>query len=283
VGQIIEIPFQGAGWVYLGELRSRLGVAYNSRRSDPEGQTFIFRAEEPGTFGLKFYKQDYVRDYILNDYVQVIVDETPVRELFAPSRDPIRVISAPRRPYLPGEEPAAEAAGITDRAGDSRTEDASVATAVPSGKAEAPQTPPVQTPGPADRDDDSIVPAAPPRSPTGDQAATGDQPIEDGGSALPEEDMLPEDYFRKAREAFEGGQIQPALVILDQFRERYPQGGDEAWWLYGQFLEAAGPARNIRLALDYYRRLVRDYPQSPRYNDARGRIAYLERFYFNIR
>jgi hypothetical protein len=59
-------------------------------------------------------------------------------------------------------------------------------------------------------------------------------------------------------------------------------GSDEAWWLYGQFLEAAGPSRDIRSALDYYRRLVREYPQSPRYNEARRRVAYLERYYFSI-
>jgi Tfp pilus assembly protein PilF len=112
----------------------------------------------------------------------------------------------------------------------------------------------------------------------------GQQPdlSRDGVPALPD-GIQPEEFFRKAREAFEAGQIQPALAILDQFRERYPLGSDEAWWLYGQFLEAAGPSRDIRSALDYYRRLVREYPQSPRCNDARGRIAYLERFYFNIR
>ena len=271
-GQTIEIPFRGTGWVYLGELRSRPGVTYNSRRSDPEGQTFVFRAEEAGTFGLKFYKQDYIRDYILNDYVRVIVDEAPAREVPASSRDLIRVISAPRWPYLPGEEPSA---GTTARAGDSLTEDTPTTAVVP--QAPAGQRPPVRAAGP---DDDGIVPVTPPRA----ASSAGEQPPPpgDGGPALPD-DTLPEEYFRKAREAFEGGQIQPALATLDQFRERYPLGSDEAWWLYGQFLEAAGPSRDIRLALDYYRRLVREYPQSPRCNDARSRIAYLERFYFNIR
>jgi hypothetical protein len=45
IGQYIEIPFRGAGWVYLGEFGSRRGVNYNSRRMEPEGMTFIFRAE----------------------------------------------------------------------------------------------------------------------------------------------------------------------------------------------------------------------------------------------
>jgi TolA-binding protein len=137
--------------------------------------------------------------------------------------------------------------------------------------------PPVRTDG---WDDDSIVPVTPPRVASGNPAEGS--PALSGGAASALPDGQPEDYFRRAREAFEAGQIQQALAILDQFRRQYPLGSDEAWWLYGQFLEAAGPSRDIRSALDYYRRLVREYPQSSRYNDARRRIAYLERFYFNI-
>jgi outer membrane protein assembly factor BamD (BamD/ComL family) len=93
----------------------------------------------------------------------------------------------------------------------------------------------------------------------------------------------PEELLRQAREALEAGSIAQGLATLDRFREQFPAGSDEAWWLYGQLLEANGPDRDIRAALDYYRRLIREYPQSPRYDEARRRIAYLERFYLNIR
>jgi tetratricopeptide (TPR) repeat protein len=249
--------------VYLGELHSRPGLAYNSRRSDSEGQVFIFRAQETGTFVLKFYKQDYIRDYILNDHVQVIVEEAPFGE-------PVPVITASRWPYLPGEEPPAdESAG---ELGAVQPEEGAEVSRTPESAAPQVQAP-AQTPAVVGRqppalssgwDDDSIMPVAPPSA----------------VSAAP--DIQPEEYFRQAREAFEAGQTEEALAALDRFRERYPLGSDEAWWLYGQFLEAAGPGRNIRLALDYYRRLVREYPQSVRYEDARRRIAYLERYYFNI-
>jgi outer membrane protein assembly factor BamD (BamD/ComL family) len=73
------------------------------------------------------------------------------------------------------------------------------------------------------------------------------------------------------------------MALLDQFLERFPLGSDEAYWLYAQLCEKQGPSRNIRLALDYYRRLVAEYPQSGHYRDARRRIAYLERRYINIR
>jgi outer membrane protein assembly factor BamD (BamD/ComL family) len=88
--------------------------------------------------------------------------------------------------------------------------------------------------------------------------------------------------LQRAREEFDAGRVAAAIDVLDQFREQYPSGSDEAYWLYGQFYEANSPSRDIRLSLDYYRRLVRDYPQSSRYNEARRRIAYLERYYINI-
>ncbi|MDR3166701.1 MAG: hypothetical protein LBT93_02055, partial [Treponema sp.] len=100
--------------------------------------------------------------------------------------------------------------------------------------------------------------------------------------AAPSPDTTPEGYLRRAREEFDAGRIGSALSVLDHFREQYPGGSDEVWWLYGQLFEANGPNRDIRSALDYYRRLIREYPQSPRYAEARRRIAYLERYYFNI-
>jgi hypothetical protein len=105
-GQLVEIPFRGTGWVYLGELGSRRGIAYHSRRLDPEGQSFVFRAEAAGTYGLKFYKQDFIRDYILNDYVQVIVGDPPETAgagWFNPPIDRGRVVAEPRWPDT-GEE-----------------------------------------------------------------------------------------------------------------------------------------------------------------------------------
>jgi Tfp pilus assembly protein PilF len=115
-------------------------------------------------------------------------------------------------------------------------------------------------------------------------------PVAAGGPARPpapgpsagSAETEPDGYLRRVREEYEAGRVREALDLLDQFRARFPAGSDEAWWLYGQLLEAEGPGRDIRSALDYYRRLTREYPQSPRYAEARRRIAYLERYYFNI-
>jgi len=94
--------------------------------------------------------------------------------------------------------------------------------------------------------------------------------------------LAPEVFIDRAKEAFDGGNVPAAVALLEQFMETYPGGSDEVYWLLGQFYEANSPSRNILLSLDYYRRLINEYPQSRRFNDARRRIAYLERFYINI-
>jgi hypothetical protein len=305
VGQLVEIPFRGTGWVYLGELGSRRGVAYHSRRLDPEGQSFVFRAESPGTYGLKFYKQDFIRDYILNDYVQMIIGDPPETAgagWFNPPIDRGRVVAEPRWPDTREEAEARRRQNTVPSAGPGETA-APVATRRPAepppagqqAQSEAPDTepPPAGQGGgvmpstgqeaagssslPQIVTDEGVAPAAPP-------AIAGPR----NGAGVPETvpslspDSLPAEYLRRAREEFDAGRVSAAIGILDQFRDRFPAGSDEAWWLYGQFYEANSPRRDIRTALDYYRRLMKEYPQSGLYHDARRRIAWLERYYINI-
>jgi hypothetical protein len=273
-GQLAEIPFRGSGWVFLGELSSRRGLAYDSRRLDPEGQSFIFRCETPGIYVLKFYKQDFIRDYILNDYVQVIVGEAPEHAgigLFNAPVDRGRVVAEPRWPPLDSEREAlSRTPGVSPG---SRTEAA--------GTEEAPAA---RTPPPAADGAAGALPPPPETTagivPLPESGGNEGSPAE-GTPVLPDQG-LPETYLEKAREEFEAGRVAGAIALVDQFRERFPQGSDEAWWLYGRFYEANSPARDIRLAADYYRRLVREFPQSRRVPEAQRRIAYLERFYFNI-
>jgi TolA-binding protein len=302
VGQYIEIPFRGPGWVYLGEFGSRRGVSYDSRRMEEEGMTFVFRADAEGTYSLRFNQQDFIRDYILNDYVKVIVEQSPQRAGSSwnnPQIVPDRVYAAPRwplptdpagtarTPAASGETPAGQSttAAAQPSAGQGGTTPPTQAATAPAPTAStspatgaATSTPPTQTataPAPATSTPPATgtaTPAVPPTASTPSATVPASTPP-----------AAVEDWIKKAREEYNAGHIAGALSALDQFMIRYPGGSDEAYWLYGQSLEANNEAtRNIRLALDYYRRLVREFPQSSRCDDARRRIAYLERFYFNI-
>jgi hypothetical protein len=285
--------------VYLGELGSRRGIAYHSRRLDPEGQSFVFRAEAAGTYTLKFYKQDFIRDYILNDYVQAIIGDPPETAgtgWFNPPIDRGRVVAEPRWPGTAEEAEARRRQGAAPGQAGPRAG----LPAVEPPPAEPPAQPPAelrqppeqeQVPQPAEPPVQQAP--APPQSPPDapQTAAGGEQAPAAPAAAGPREgtpvpllppDTLPAEYLRRAGEEFDAGRVAAAIGILDQFRNRFPAGSDEAWWLYGQFYEANSPSRDIRTSLDYYRRLMREYPQSSRYDAARRRVAYLERFYINI-
>jgi len=310
VGQLVEIPFRGNNWSYLEDMVSRRGIAYMSRRVDSEGMTFTFRAEDTGIFALRFYRRDYIRDYILYDYVQVIVDEQPDKAGAAavnPSIDRGKVIAEPRWPSALDEaamlrggarpssgnndgssasSPASSAnrdsafsqAQRTAPQVSSTNRDSSAAqaaTASPQAASSNRDTP-SQTQGTVTAPQTAIPQVVTP------PAATPAAPTDAAPPAEKKEKLPPEEILKKAQDAFNGGKAADAIALLDQYTEFYPGGSDELYWMYGQFYEANTPSRNILLSLDNYRRLVNEYPQSGRYNDARRRISYLERFYINI-
>ena len=326
VGQTVEIPFRGNGWVYLGEIASRRGIVYNSRRNESDGQSFIFSLEEAGVYTLRFYRQDFIRDFIINDHIQVVVTDAPKADAgwFSPPSDRGKVVAQPRWPSpleeaqirsgvrLPSEPvvsaettPSAQRApssGITQtpqRTTPSQsTPPAQTAPAQPSAAAARPSATQPQTAQPQTVQPPAAQPQATQPPVTQPQPATqmtttqppSQEPLPDTSSARTREIIPPDVLLKRAQEAFEGGDIAQAIALLNQYLEDYPQGAsmgisggnDEIYWLLGQYYEANSLSRNILLSIDYYKRLVDEYPQSSRFNDARRRIAYLERYYINI-
>jgi hypothetical protein len=293
-GQLIEIPFRGSGWLYLGEAYSRRGVVYESRRTDPEGQSFIFRADVAGDYALKFYRQDFARNYILNDQVRVIVSETiggVAGSSAAANRS--RVVADPRWPS-PSEEAQAFRSDIRPASPTGSTVPANTVSAVNSGTVArdtaTPPVVPVQPTQPAQpTQPERIAALVSPR----DEGVVDVQPsalaVEVAATPSVPTDPPPfaaDEFLKQAKEEFDATRVASAISLLDQYSLFYPPEGtisDELYWLYGQFYEANSPSRNILLSLDYYRRLINEYPQSSRCNDAYRRISYLERFYINNR
>jgi outer membrane protein assembly factor BamD (BamD/ComL family) len=130
----------------------------------------------------------------------------------------------------------------------------------------------------------ATLPGLPPSSPQTDTTpqALVSPPPASSDAPQTEAPLSPDILLQRAKEAFDGGDAAAAIALLDRLKDYYPSGTDELYWYYGQFYEANTPSRNILLSLDYYKRLVNEYPQSSRFNDARRRIAYLERYYINI-
>jgi TolA-binding protein len=291
--------------VFLGEVGARRGIAYDSRKLDPEGESFVFRVEASGIYALKFYRQDFAHDLILNDHVQIIAGgapETTGLGWFNPPTDRSRVVAEPRWPNFlePSQRIGSNAEQQFSRPIEELVAQPSVTVkppeaAQPPAVTQPPATtqPPVMTQPPATaRPPAAVQPAAPPArnetalpqglSGNAVAQATPAQPQSPPQPASAAEPVSPDSILKQARDEFNVGRIASAITLLDQFCKSFPSGSDEAWWLYGQCFEANSPNRNMLSALDYYRRLVREYPQSSRLSDARRRIAYLERYYINI-
>ena len=318
VGQLVEIPFRGRDWVFLGEVGARRGIAYDSRKMDPEGESFIFKVEASGVYALKFYRQDFAHDLILNDHVQIIAGAAPETTglgWFNPPTDRSRVVAGPRWPNFLNQPQIIDSQSeqqlvIEEKEiapiAETKQTDANAArppaatqppvatqppttaqppaarqpaeAALPPKAAQPPATPPARQPSNARTE------PARPQGLSGGEAVAQSSPAQTPSPPPPPaaETKSPDAILKEARDEFNAGRIAAAITLLDQFCKSYPSGSDEAWWLYGQCYEANSPNRNILSALDYYRRLVREYPQSSRLSDARRRVAYLERYYINI-
>jgi len=299
-GQAVEVPFRGSGWIFLGETDGRRGISFDTRRPDSEGQTFVFRAETEGEYALRFYRRDFIRDIILNDHVRVVIADTdsaglPVRpgravaERWPSPVDEARVLRAAGRQIPPDAEddpsgapplivtpeptpaiPEAVAAAVPEAPGTMPPAGAPPQPAVPPVvPAPQPAVPAIATP---------VAPAVPEIVPVVEPAVVAAMPPQ-----WPPVIGYPYELLQMAREEFDAGRVAEAIGLIDLFRELHPSGSDEAWWLLGQFFEADSPSRNILNAISYYRRLVSEFPQSSRLTDARRRIAFLERFFINIR
>jgi len=296
VGQLVEIPFRGRDWVFLGEVGARRGIAYDSRKLDPEGESFIFRVEASGTYALKFYRQDFAHDLILNDHVQIIADgapETTGLGWFNPATDRSRVIAGPRWPNF--LEPQQRIDSRAEQQYSLAIEEPAAlppVTVQPPAVVRPPVTPPAsqpsaarnQTARPQGPSGSTVAQANPAQSPSPapSSAPSASTPNETPAPKEAPEPVSPDSLLKQAKDEFNAGRIASAITLLDQYSKSLPSGSDEAWWLYGQCFEANSPNRNMLSALEYYRRLVREYPQSSRLNDARRRISYLERYYINI-
>lgn len=72
---IIEVPYQGNWWVYLGDDKSSGALTFTGRDYISEKTVFTLRATKEGTALLHFFKQDIIANVMVDDYLEVIVEE----------------------------------------------------------------------------------------------------------------------------------------------------------------------------------------------------------------
>jgi hypothetical protein len=119
VNQYLDIPYHGAGWVYLGELKYPGLVSYIDRKRIGSDTVFTIQADKPGQTTLQFYREDILTRAEVNDYFELTIaapqaflsNET---SSVAP-RTSVQVEPTPQA-ELQAPEPLQEIAAITESA-----------------------------------------------------------------------------------------------------------------------------------------------------------------------
>ena len=92
-----------------------------------------------------------------------------------------------------------------------------------------------------------------------------------------------ESLLEKAKKEFEEKKYSDALRDAQEYYNNASTRLDEALFLLGQISESNSQIRDIRFAVDSYDMLVKRYPASKLWKDAKNRSIYLKRFYIDIR
>ncbi len=253
VTQVLEVPYPGSGWVFLGDSTSQNGIRYESRKLEGRDTLFSFRPLKEGVYLLTFSRFDVLKDDFISDVLQVTVTASTGRQIS-------RVRSAMFTLAAPGPSSSISSAS-------SAASPLSVSPAPESlsrSSSAEPQTT-GRIPSASSANEPSLVAA----------------PVLQGPAVITESD--PVILLGEIRTALGEGQSDTALDLLSRFFAVSVSQLDEGLFLQGQALESSGPRRDIRKALESYQKLVSAYPDSRFWNDADARIRFIRQFYFSIR
>jgi hypothetical protein len=302
-GTRFEVPFEGTGWTYLGEKTNREGIAYDSRRFTAASLVFVLNPVKAGDYILRFQRQDFLRGISYEELVGVTVAPKPASAASVVASAPSTGGLAPG--YVlgsaasPGAAQSAQAAVTTPApAGASATSAANAATAA---AVAAALTAPSSAAPAASASSSPASAAATAASPAAASTAKAATPAAAPAAAAASNPAFldlaslttPEAALIAARAELAAGRVPNALGALDRLLALAPgglsvpgavaAGMDEAFILYAQAFEKAGPQKDIKKAYAYYKKIRDEYPESAFWDEAAARAAYIERHYFEIR
>ena len=262
--------------------QERAPVAHNPRT---EATTFTLKAQKQGTSYLHFYREDFLTNTGIDDYLEATVIPPRAGQEIA--------VNAPEYQIGFARTLAAQnAAGGT--ASEENSQDAPQAVgggardnSVPSGQSGQSQMPPVAAAVEAeDREARSTTviqqSAAQEKQDTQIAGAIAAQPPVHAPAPVHLEEETAE-LYELALKAHNAGDQPQALDYINRFLADTNANIDKGLFLKGEILEAPSPVQNIKNSYAAYNRLVREFPTSVLWQQAKNRIIYLDKFYFSIR
>lgn len=308
--QTLLVPYPGSGWVYLGELESKALVGFRGKSFANDFTNFKFLPQKEGRTVLHFYKLDAISGNYIDDYLEVIVNPSvenysPVPNVVtspefsydmyllqnnssqtSPETPNDTVISSDTNSSLTNSEvekfidntPIQTQNNTNENNQRKVQNDINNSTANQSVKNDKEESVKLNK----DLAETEVVEEEPELLFLSDIFDDEETEIED--SLIYEDDIVFDtDLLEQAKSAYENKDYENALSLVNQFLELSNFSVDEALFLKGQILEKPFANRNIREALNCYKKIISSYPQSAFWDKADERIKYIQRFYFNIR
>jgi len=250
--EYVDIVYPGSGWIFMGAIDNSKNLTYFGRKLGSEDTKFTLQAKNDGIVILHFYKNDAITGEYIDDYLEVII---------LPKNGSSKThISAPEYAYVVPKQPE-----------DTITKQTELEVIIPT---ETENTIYVEN-------DDSEVQTI--------EVETEEFEEDDELIVIDEEDDVSyveidaTELFVKAKENFQNQNFQEALTLIIDFLELSNQQRDEALFLQGQIYESSWNGKNIKLAIESYENITKNFPSSSLWDKAKKRITYLKRFYLEAR
>ncbi|MCK9170902.1 MAG: hypothetical protein M0P01_10860 [Treponema sp.] len=302
--QYLDVEYPGTGWIYLGETDGTRNMTFSGRKLGDTDTSFTLKARNTGTSVLHFYKNDILTGKYIDDYLKVTVTDnadSTQKHVNAP-------LYADIVPPDPSSAIAEQAAAVTSvqnsRAGttpsqsdtanadtrntaDGYTQKKETPAADTAFTGETPVKTIIQT---TESSPDSQTQAAS-FTPSADRIQTdqsgeaaSDMPsATDSSDGSAAQNESPDDLLKDAQNAYNTAQYEKAQSLLTLFFDKAVTRIDEGLYLQGQVLEAKSSIQNIKGAVNSYEILMKNWPDSTLWQNARQRDIYLHRMYLDIR
>lgn len=288
--QFIDIVYPGTGWIYLGEQERNNIFIFHGRKMGDGETIFTLRSKKSGKALLHFYKNDPLTRQFIDDFLEVEVSQENAEtseHITAPSY----AEAVPPKPDRSKKQE--ELAENLDERNDLPEASGSLT--------ETTETPDFEKPW-KNRENISEKESSQPQEKvqtviqtSGDETDSQKTTIASRGSSSINRDIKENsssdntetletgNLLERAWKAYNEKQFSKALSYVDQFLDNTAALYDEGLFLKGQILEAKSDVQDIKNAVEAYRTVTENYPESDWWTKARQRIIYLKRFYFDIR
>ena len=277
-------------------------VSFGRSKLNPETTSFTFRGRFKGTTMLHFYKNDILTGSYIDDYLEVIVEETETtskEHLLAPSYAKA-VPPEPNFALLKDHSKNAHSQDSIENAetiennnsnnsnsnnrsfqnlnrNNSNNQSSSIAESkfqIDDGAQEKSGKTRIQTTTETDSSEKQI-------SEVYEKSEQKKQVSAKAAESI--QDTAPATIIEQAQKAYDNADYETALHLITDFFEASDIDLDKALFLQGQILEAKSPVQDIKSAIDAYDVIIKNYRQSSLWKKANERSIYLKRFYINIR